>query len=280
MNKALSILVGIFLLTVPALQAQQDSTRNYKHELTVKWGYHLYKRQDLVFSPMIYSSGHLSNVEVRFDWRKPKTLNSISVQFDKPALKWHDPYTYKRWPDEVEEQTIVGPHTMLNIRYHKLWPVGKPESGWYLGFVSDNQLNAFDFGYGHFGVFGYQMNFSLGPKAQWSTGLGERGTVKLSGQIAALSWLARSAYAAHDDEYFENNADHKAVKTLFRYIGDGEFGGAGKFGKVNLEAEYGYALTDRWTASISYELESLYFSKPRSLNAYRHNFNIGITWKF
>ncbi len=78
----------------------------------------------------------------------------------------------------------------------------------------------------------------------------------------------------------QNNADHNGLKTVFRYIADGNLQTIKHFQKINLDANYDYRLSDRWLLGAAYRFEILRSSEPKSLIAQQNFFNVKISYLF
>ena len=257
----------------------QETEKERNKTLGVRWGFHHYSRQDLVFSPMIYRSGNVANFELLYHWDKPKTANRVELRFDAPALKSYDPYDFLDWPDSEPTTTYPVSHTMINIRYAKLWKLDTKKIPLKLGFISDNQVNVIDFAWGDAVLGGYQASFSIGPiiSSQWT--IGERSSIEVDAFLAMLSYTTRSPYGATNAQYIAANETHKGIDAFFSYMGSGDVAFLDEFQKFNLAVTYGYALTDRWSLMANYHFEFLHHSEPQSVLAYQNNLNVGVNFK-
>ncbi len=280
------LLASLLIFGFTAVQGQMSNGADQEPDdkrnktLGVRWGFHHYARQDLVFSPMIYRSGNVANFELLFRWQKPKTDNRIELRFDSPGLKSYEPYTFNNWPDYDPTTTHSTFHTMINIHYSKLWGLNTAKAPLKLGFISDNQVNAIDFAWGDAILGGYQASFSIGPIISSYLTIGERSSLEIDAFFTVLNYTTRSPYGATNAQYIADNETHKGIDAFFAYLGSGDLTTLNRFQKFNLGVTYGYALTDRWSLMANYHFEFLHHSIPQSVIACQNNFNIGVNFKF
>lgn len=273
----ISTLLLLIVVPVHLFGQEQGKATNL---FQLQYGLNFLSRQDQLFSPMVYHDLSFQNIAALYANESMLRWHTAEVFYSGYEARWHDDYSYLTGTEEKEQTTSPTFITLVGVRYSYLKKIKVTEQGsWSVGGISDNQINAVDNVYGAFGTFGYLGQFSLSPMVRKQL-ISDRHELMVSAFIPLISWVSRSPYALNDDEYMKNNADHNGFKTVFRYIGDGNLQTINRLQKLNLDAEYGYRLSDRWQLGGVYRLEFLRSSKPKPLIAVRNNFNVKISFEF
>lgn len=272
-------LLLVFLAHVSLLQAQDNKSIN---KLTLQYGIHFFSRQDQLFSPMIYHATSPLNLNLQYTNKNDKRIHLAEAEFNLYKASWHDQYDFFTGFDEIKTQTTLpSGFTVVTARYAYLRYLNSTSIGeWWIGGITDNQINSIDNEYGPAATFGYFAHFSLAPVVQWRYQLSDRHDVHAIAWLPILSWVSRSPYAVHDDEYMQNNADHNGFKTFFRYVGDGNIHLLNRYQQFNLNLGYSYALSKNWDLGAEYRFEFFRDSKPKTVISYQNFINLQASFIF
>lgn len=277
--KVLCFWLSIFIGGSTQLHAQDERAYNF---LGLQYGLHLFARQDLLFSPMVYHAVTPINANLNFTNEKESRVHWVELEFNLYDVSWHEPYNYQTGFDSIETHTTrPAGYTVVSLRYAFLKSVSEaPSLKFYAGAISDNQINAIDNQYAQFSTFGYFAHLSLAPVVKASYIISPKHQLEVVAWLPLISWISRSPYAVNDDEYIQNNADHHGVKTFFRYLGVGNIHLINRYQQFNLNAGYTYLLSDHWRIGAKYRFEFMRDTKPLTMISYQNFINLKTSFQF
>ncbi len=252
------------------------------NNLGLQYGIHLFARQDLLFSPMVYHDASFKNLNLNFSNEKGKRIHLAEAEFNLYNASWHDQYNYQTGFDSIKTlTTFPSGFTVITLRYAYLHYLKKKKFGtWWIGGMLDNQINSIDNQYGPAATFGYFAHFSLAPAVQWKSQITDRKGIYATAWFPLLTWVTRSAYAIQDDEYMQQNYDHNGVKIFFRYLGDGNLHLINRYEQFNLNLGYTYSLPSHWSLGAEYRFEFLRDTKPKTIISHQNYFNLKASYLF
>ena len=236
-------------------------------------------RQDKIFSPFVQSGASVQQLGLHWQ-RSARWEQFADINYSGFAATRFPVFDYTKKP-EMETKTIL-PHTFtfveINYGLGKKW-----QSGAYTfsaGGALENTVQAFNYQYGEASFFGYFAAFSLSPWLQISRPLGRKGHVKAAMSIPVMSWVARSPYLINDDEFIENAASHKGLKTFADFIQDGSLQFPDQLQKLSASLGYSHPLGQRWTVGLQYRFQFIRHTEPLTLLSYQNDLRVEIGWNF
>lgn len=250
----------LLVLLVNPLLAQKTS-------LSMRLGAGHLIRQDLIFSPFHHSDVSLMNGALRLERQSPKLYQWVDL-----GASVYNPSTVPSYSYGDNDRTYPHNFLFVNLAYAvgKEVKTLKPEAKWMLGGLFEMDLQSSTYNYGRVSSFGYFIAFNLGAWARYKHTLANRHTLTTTVTLPLLSWIARSPYLVNDDEFIENIASHKGLKTFLAFVGDGQLQGINKVQQSELHVQYTYQLSKKWSVGAQYEFHLLNTQKPVSLTQMRN----------
>lgn len=273
--KKIPLILSLFLLFGPAGAYAQDRAKN---TISLEWGVSRLQRQDLVFSPFIHTD--FSAIQGALVYARDKKLyHNIRLGFVQYDPMQARPYIYQ----EYQETKTAHPHlfTFVDLDYILAKPLWEyPKARLLLGGSLLTDVQAMDYVYGRISNFGYFASIGLGLYTAYQQQIKEKHQLFGSLQLPLVSWIARSPYLVNDDEFIENISSHKALRTFFAFIEDGQLTGFNRWQAFNLSLMYHYRLGARWELGTHYQLDLLHASKPANLLSYQNRLSLGSRFSF
>lgn len=268
----------LFLLFSAKISAQTSPTR----ALELSLGYNLLARQDLVFSPFVYEGGGPSSIGLAY--RRDKRWQQIwSLQFAQASARHQPEFDYTlpyEEPGEVQRSAAHG-FTFLDFGY----TLGKQvlqrgRSTWSLGGVASADLDALNYNHARVSNFGYFITFELAAWGRWSHQFTSRHRLEAEARLPLLAWVARSPYGINDDDFIQNIASHRTLRTLTNFIGDGHLTTLDRYQRATLMLRYDFALHRRWHIGANYRGDWMRHDRPLPLRSVQHQAAINLSLHF
>ncbi|MCB9196518.1 MAG: hypothetical protein H6598_09865 [Flavobacteriales bacterium] len=257
----------------------QDKEKSSK-EIKVNWGLSNDHLQNDNFSPLVYSSSSVVNFGLGFLIEK-KTKHNISAYFHSNKMAYQD-YVFET-PFTIEgEKEKTYPHVFdaFRLRYDfRIRQLTKDKYSLELGVSSENTLQQYRYFFGSASYFGYYFMFSGAAYLKGYLNLPKDRKVSLYANLPFVSYVSRSPYLQQNDDYFENNYEHRALKSLFGYINDGHFQFPNELRAFDITAEFIYPLKEKLIMTFGY---SLYYNQninPQNFILIRNQLIIGLNIK-
>ncbi len=244
--------------------------------LSLRYGYGLYTRQDLTFSPFIHQDGSPLNLGLTY------TRAGQLYQFADLSLASFDPILVPSYTYDDDEQTLPHAFLLVNLTYAlgKTLPSSRPDYALTIGGFVESDIQPSTYNYAGWSNFGYLASFNLGAWIQSAWTFDTRHHVAGRLMIPLLSWMCRSPYLVNDDEYIENTASHNGVKTFFAYVGDGSLQTLNRMQQLAFLLDYGYDISGRWRIGAAYEARYMFVAKPNHFRSYRNTLFICGSYAF
>lgn len=278
MKKGYLLFISL-LLAACSLKAQDEKAGN---KFDLQYGIHIFARQDQLFSPMIYHDASPVNLSLGYSNKKEQRLHFAEAAFTYYNAAWHDQYNYQTGFDSIKTQTTLpSGFTVVTVRYAYLRDLNVVSFGsWWIGGITDNEINSIDNEYGPSATFGYFAHFSIAPIVNWQYQLADRHVFHASSWLPLVSWIARSPYAIQNEEYMINNQNHNGFKTFWNYLGDGNLHLINRYQQFNLNCDYQYSISGHWNIGAEYRFEFFHDSKPEPVISYQNFFNLKASFLF
>lgn len=256
-----------------------DSLQVRKNSIGLRYGTHLWLKQDQSYSPMVYDGFSPKNFGLIYTRDNGGFKHVIEFSLDVFNLKSQKNFSYST--SGILRQTTASVYTVPALRYYLLKRIKQTEKNtWYVGVVSDNQVQDIDQAYALFVTSGYLGQFSLSPAIQHKFLISQRSSIVTTAFVPLVSVISRSPYALNDDQYIKATASHKSIPTAIDLIGLGKFQLPNRFQKLNIMTAYNYKLSNRSALIFSYSFELFRHTKPATVIWYQHRLDAGITYHF
>jgi hypothetical protein len=242
------------------------------HTLSLSAGYGMMARQDLIFSPFVQESGSPLQAKLRYEHSK-RLEQQWSLQFRQFSAQRRPGFVFTLPAKPAEEQRSL-PHTFTGLIVD--YAVGKrlgpatARSQWTLGTAVAANLDIADWQYGYAASFGYFMAIEVGVWGKWTFRPAPRQTLSIETRLPLLAWTARSPYLVNDDEFIENTASHRSLRTLGSFLADGQLNSVGQYQKATFGLGYNFALSRRWQLGATWCSAMIRHSDPLPLRILQH----------
>lgn len=268
------LLTALLMLPLFMVVHAQEEKNN---QLSLYIGPASIARQDLIFSPFIHQG--LSPLVGVLKYEKNKKIHQY-VRLDysgfSAGLETPYDYIYNGGVDTAYQHSF----TFVALRYGNGRYLGKsdhPRS--MIGGAINLDVQAMNYQYGRSSYFGYFS--TIGLHAWYKYTILDTEKSRLTGRIEMplVSWLARSPYLINDDEFIENTFSHNGFSTFFAFLGDGHIATWGELHRADIELEYQYKLSEKFSLGAAWRLAFIHAGKPVDLFSYQHSLNVMIGLK-
>ena len=269
-----------FLLTIiifGSMLCRVTGQRDTLPQLTFSLGPAHLSRQDLIFSPFIHRD--LTPLTFGLKYEKNKRFHQyLSLGYAGFSAGLETPYDFIL-DGEVE---TAYPHsfTFVGLRYglgKYLGQAKAPRS--MLGTAINLDVQALNYQYGRSSYFGYYSTIGLSIWYKYKIAQWEKSRLTGRIEVPLVSWLARSPYLINDDEFIENTYSHNGFTTFFAFLGDGHFATWGELHRADIEIEYQYNLSEKFSFGAAWHTVFIHSGKPVDLFSYQHNLKIMVGLK-
>jgi hypothetical protein len=247
------------------------------HEVDLVGGVAPVVRTDLLLSPLRYT-GALPGFGVRWAATGARASNRVGLDLALGGLRSGPDWTWLSDGETVE----AGPTgtTLIDLRYVHGRRVSDGAWTVQLGGTFTTHLEQHYYPYGFTGVSNYLGTLSLSPWIEASVDLGRRQHLELEGWVPLLTWVARSPYAVHDDEYLWHNRDTNPVLIAGRYIGAGELSSPLSYQSGHLRGTWSLDLSDHLAALVTGRLDAMHLTEPAPLAELQLGVHTGLRGSF
>jgi hypothetical protein len=149
-----------------------------------------------------------------------------------------------------------------------------------IGGIITSDIQQFVYVYGSNGDFGYFTSTGLGGFGKYNYNFNERHMLTAVIRFPVISWLARSPYLVHDDEFFENTVSQSGFKIMMNLIGDGKPVTLNRIQSFDFETKYSYNLSNRFSLGAGYLFEFIHSGQPRNLLSIRNMMLVSLSYRF
>ncbi|MBK9105770.1 MAG: hypothetical protein IPL92_14675 [Saprospiraceae bacterium] len=254
-------------------RAQQDTT----NQLTLSLGPAHLSRQDLIFSPFIHQDIAPLVFGLKHEWNK-KSHQYVRLNYAGFSAGLETPYDYI-FNGEV---MTAYPHsfTFVSLGYGMGKYVGHSEKHpSMVGGALTLDVQALDYQYGRSSYFGYFSTVGLSAWYKYTFFQGKKSRLTGRIEVPLVSWLARSPYLINDDEFIQNAYSHNGFKTFFAFMGDGHLATWGELNRANIDIEYQYRLSDKFSLGAAWRLGFIHAGKPVDLFSYQQGLEVMVGMK-
>ncbi len=275
-----ALLFSTFILTFTCIELNAQDSLSARNSISLEYGLHHLADQDLIFSPFVLDD--IAPFNISAAWKHTGKFNQIAeVYFDSFDPTYQNTFTYYTNPDSEATETIRDDFTFVRINYGFGKTIRNSEKySFMVGGMTENTVIAKYYYAGYFSTFGYFASFALSPWAELNYHLDEKNTIQAGVHFPLVTWVCRSPYLANDDQFIENTASHKSVKTFFAYLHDGNLQTFNTMQQFDLKATYTYSISKKFDAGISYHFTFINNSIPLKYASVQNAFNLQATFKF
>ena len=270
--------IALLLLPTPKTSAQTPQTR----QLDLSLGYGLLMRQDLIFSPFVHEGS--SPLHIGLVYRRDKRWQQTwSLRFAQTSAQHQPTFDYTlpyEEPGEVQHTAAHG-FTFVDLNYTLGKRIAVRErSTWSLGGAVSADLDALNYNHARISNFGYFMAFDVAVWGRWAYQPAPRHRIEAEAQVPLLAWAARSPYLINDDEFIENTASHRTLRTLGNFIGDGQLAAPDRYQRAALTLRYDFALSRRWHVGAIYRGDWMRYDRPVPLRSAQQQVAVNVSLHF
>lgn len=234
-------------------------------------------RTDRLLSPLQYT-GNLPSIQLGWSLRQPHALQSVSLGLQLGQLSSGMEYTYLQ--DGERREASPSPITVLDIRYAYGRRVGSGKWDIRVGATQYTHLEQFDWVFGFNGHGTYAGALELAPWVDARVSPGQRHHVELEAWVPLLTWVARSPYAIHDDQYLWHNRDTNPAAILVRYIGAGKLRTPMDYQAVHARGSWAIDLNQHFAVLVAAQLDLFSIPDPRPLAELQLTATAGVRGSF
>ncbi len=256
------------VLLVLALSGSALSAQELKpNSLQLNWGLGQLMRQDLNFSPLIHQKWSALNFGLIYE-RSGRLEQMALVKFGQYQPQAGESYDYQATFNTETRTALPHSFTMLDLQYG----LGKKvlERNHFslsTGLKSRNRLWSSSYQFGDSGSFGYYFSFGLDLWLKAKYQLNDKSELSGNVGLALFSYNCRNPYLSQDDWYFEDNLEHRGLRSFLNYINDGELQSWGSSQVFDFDISYYYRLSPKWQLGASYWLSLNFNQSPTPLNS-------------
>ncbi len=252
-----------------------------KNEIFLGFGPKVVFRKDQIKSPRLYSGPGLMSFLAGFRRNNEHDAHRVRLGFLTSTVRSQKDFNYLSWPDQESRTTEGDPLTSVRLSYAYLRNIPlRQDLVLRVGPALDMDLQQATYVYSAYGVDGHYGVFALDAFAEANYKHSDHHRFSAQLGLPLFAWVARSPYALNDDEQTAMNLEHNALKTLFRYIADGQFRTWNQVQAVRLAVRYDYVLSPRWGFSAEGEARILSVTKPRPLMTQDYGINFAVSYRF
>ena len=250
MKQILSLILFLSLFGSSDLFAQEERANS----LQLNWGVGNIMRQDISFSPMIHQKWSALNFAIIYE-RSKKLEQEAFAKFSRYTPQVGEPFEFNSYFNTGKYSTYTHSLIMLDVHY----ALGKKvvdhnDFQLTIGGKLRNRLWPADYIFGNAGSFGYYFSFGLDAWLKMEYKLSEKDHLKAHVALPIFSFNSRSPYMSQNDEYFEDNLEHKDLKSLVNFIKRSKFQSWGQSQGIDLDLSYYHTLSAKWDIGASYWL--------------------------
>lgn len=269
-------LIWIFYFTAIHIAAAQDTSS--VNTIQVNWGAATLQRQDLLVSPFIQNDISIGNIGLHYI-RDAKYYQEISLAYRTYQTINGKSFDYFG-TDSTLQSTYPHYHTFVNLNY----AFGKiiqqsGQTAWLAGGSFVAEVNASNLNYGRNGTFAYFASFGFSIWGAVQYAISDKQQLQLTLTLPLFAWIARSPYLLNDDTYIENTYSHSGFKTFFAYLADGRFATWNTLQGFTFNAQYMYAISNKWEIGGRYDGYLLHYSDPVDLASVENIFSFSLGFK-
>lgn len=266
------------LLLSEITQSQEQPERQKPNRISISAGSSSLARQDLIYSPFIHSDYSFMSLGIKYQYDN-ELLHNLEANFSANQSQTNN-----------SEDIQMGDHNHGFIPHEFLfmnltYGLGKairnsPSIEEWIGGSIKGDLQAAFYNFQLSEMFGYYIEFSLNAWYRYKYNLSDRQLLSIQAELPLVAWLARPPYLAEDDGFIENISSHNKFKTLLAFIGDGKLVTVNKLQRINLNLEYVYTISGRFSVGAEYRFTFIHSGDPKTLLSYQNNLNLTTSINF
>lgn len=250
--------------------------------LGLRYGYRHIQRQDLTFSPLVFTGSAPINLGLAVKKLGDKSCFTVGLQVAGFQARAIEDFEYIRWEDGEIATALPSSfwNIDLKINYLRKLRTHNDRLELYAGLGLDNQIGALFYEFGSHGAFGYTIAFSLAPAVSANWEINEKNSLGFGANLPLLTWLSRSPYAINDDDFIERQSSHNGLETLLRLSADGELTSLGALQRFAFTTQFCRQINRRWAVNFRYDFSLLHSKSPHPLTSLENAFTLGMTYRF
>lgn len=271
----LSPLFFIFILALSYLRPLAAQTiKADKNRLSVHFGYHVNRSQDLVFSPMIYEGSSAGVLGLSYQRLSERGFHRLEFGYDNVEVRSTEPVHFTVFGERIDRRLSKALQMSINYGYARSIKSGE-KVHFYAGGLLETKIHLTRY---HFGVSedeGYVFANSLNPWLGGEYRLGGKSFIQAEIHLPLLSWISRSEYAIVDNEEIQ----YEGSDVAFLYV-KGELASLGTHQALNASLSYRLQFASAMCFNFTYRFDYLRFKKPLPIAVLKNNFDFGLSFNF
>lgn len=267
-------------LLLPSLIALAVDARAAEHDLDLVGGVAPVVRTDLLLSPLRYT-GVMPAVGLMWTGTGERASTRVAVDLALGGLRSGPDWTWTR--DDGSGETVeTGPtgSTLVDLRVGHGRRVLDRTWSLEVGGSFTTHLEQHYYPYAFTSVSNYLGTLSLSPWVEASVDPGKRHHLAFEGWVPLLTWVARSPYAVHDDEYLWHNRDTNPLAIAARYIGAGQLSSPLNYQSAHLRTTWSIDLSKHLGLLVAGRLDAVHLTEPSPLAELQLGVNAGLRGSF
>lgn len=257
-----------------------SSAQAAEHDVDLVGGVAPIVRTDLLLSPLRYT-GVMPAVGLMWTGTGERASTRVALDLALGGMRSGPDWTWIR--DDGSGETVeTGPtgSTLVDLRVAHGRRV--LDRAWTLevGGSFTTHLEQHYYPYGFTGVANYLGTLSLSPWVEAGFEPGKRHHVSVEAWLPVLTWVARSPYAVHDDEYLWHTRDTNPLAVASRFIGAGEMSTPLSYQSVHLRTTWSIDLSEHLGLLVAGRLDAVHLTDPSPLAELQLGVNAGLRGSF